>query len=71
MIRSTAELARFERRYARERGRTVTYAQALDVFAALWAEAVALNGDFPGDWQEDIRPDLAVARALNDLPPDA
>lgn len=68
MIRPTSELTEFERRHARERGRESTYEQALEVFAALWAEAVALNPDFPGDWREDLGPDLAIARALNGLP---
>ncbi|MDP2956357.1 MAG: hypothetical protein Q8N53_08040 [Longimicrobiales bacterium] len=71
MIRSTPELASFERRYARERGRDATYAGALEVFTALWVEAAALNPDFRADWREDIEPDLAIARALNELPPDA
>lgn len=71
MIRSSAEWARFERDDARRRGRVTTYAEALAVFEALWDEAVALNPDFPGDWREDIRPDLAIARAINGLPPDA
>jgi hypothetical protein len=78
VIRRTPELADFERhharereRRARERGRDATYGEALEVFAALWAEAVALNPGFPGDWREDVEPDLEIARALNDLPPGA
>lgn len=71
MIRSSPELERFERKYARVRGKTATYAQALEIFEALWAEAKALNPDFPGDWEVDLVPDLAVARAINGLPPDA
>lgn len=71
MIRSTPELASFERRYARERGRDSPYERALEGFTALWVEAATLNPDFPGDWREDIEPDLAIARALNELPPDA
>ena len=69
MIRSSPELKRFERDYARSRGKTATYAQALEIFEALWAEAQALNPDFPGDWKTDLLPDLAVARAVNGLPP--
>ena len=47
----------------------MTYAEALDLFAALWAEARVLNPDFPGNWRTDVEPDLAIARALNGLPP--
>jgi uncharacterized protein YfaT (DUF1175 family) len=71
LIRSSPELARFEREYARSRGKTTTYAQALELFEALWIEARALNPDFPGDWETDLVPALAVARAINGLPPDA
>ena len=71
MIRSTPKLERFEREYARSRGRTATYSQALEIFEALWAEAELLNPAFPGDWESDIAPKLAVARAINGLPPHA
>lgn len=66
MIRPSAELAAFERTYARERG--TTYLEALGVFSALWAEAALLNPDFPPDWRQGIQADLAVARTLNGLP---
>ena len=69
MIGSSSELERFEREQSRLRGRGTTYADALEVFRALWAAAAALNPDFPGDWRSDLVPDLAVARALNGLPP--
>lgn len=67
VIRSTPELQRFEREYARSR-RDMSYAEALAVFEALWEEARALNPDFPGDWRADIEPDLELARVLNGLP---
>ncbi len=70
MIRPSPELTRFEREYARSRDSTSTYLSAARIFEALWDEARALNPDFPGDWERDIAPDLAVARALNGLPPD-
>lgn len=69
MIRSCEELRRFERRQAREGA--PTYHRAVEIFAALWAEARLLDPDFPGPWQRDVQADLAVARALNGLPPDA
>jgi hypothetical protein len=55
------------------RERALTYERALEVFAALWAEASLLDPAFPrgreGRWEQDLAPDLAVARALNGLPP--
>ena len=69
MIRDAGRLAEFERRYTSEEIGKLTYHDALAIFAALWCEAVALNPDFPGDWRADLEPDLAVARAINGLPP--
>jgi hypothetical protein len=71
MIRRTQALEDLERRYAREVLAGRSYLEALAVFEALWRQAVLLNPDFPGDWRLDIAPDLAVARAVNGLPPDA
>lgn len=47
----------------------MTYEVALKRFAALWAEARALGIDARDDWLADLEPDLAIARALNGLPP--
>jgi hypothetical protein len=69
VIRPSDTLDEFERRQAREHA--LPYERALEVFAALWVEARLLNPDFPGPWEEDIQPDLALGRALNGLPPDA
>ena len=65
------ELAALERRYAREVFAGMSYHEALSWYAGLWAEARLLNPDFPNTatWMHDIKPDLAVARALNGLPP--
>ncbi|MGH7552378.1 MAG: hypothetical protein ACREMQ_05065, partial [Longimicrobiales bacterium] len=62
------ELDELERAYTRQVLGRLTYPQALAWFAALWAEALALHVDLSGDWQEDIRPDLTLARVLNGLP---
>lgn len=70
MIRPSRTLDEFERDHSREHG-SRSYAEALAIFTALWREAVALNPDFPGDWRDDLAPDLAIARAVNGLPPDA
>lgn len=69
LIRSPELLEQLDRRYARERLAKRTYPEALAIFEALWREARELNPGFPGDWKDDIRPDLNVARALNGLPP--
>lgn len=69
MLRPSKALSRFEARYARDRVGALPFQEALEVFEALWAEARALNPDFPSDWREDIEPDLQVARGVNGLPP--
>lgn len=69
MIRPSRDLDDLERRFARERLARLTYPEALAIFAALWQEARELRPDFPGDWEEDLAPDLAIARAVNGLPP--
>ena len=69
MIRSTQVLQDFEARYQREAFRELSYEQALERFAALWAEALELNPDLGTDWLADLQSDIAVARAVNGLPP--
>jgi hypothetical protein len=69
MIRSSPRLDELERRYQREAFRDLTLCEALDRFAALWAEARQLDPSLGEDWRADLEADLAVARAVNDLPP--
>jgi len=69
MIRRPKRLEELERRYQREAFRDLTYKEALRLFTALWMEARELNPDIGTDWREDLEPDLAVARAVNGLPP--
>ena len=78
MIQPSKRLREFERRYTRETVAQLTYAEtvaqltyadALAILQALWVEAPELNPDFPGHGRTDIEPDLAIARALNGLPP--
>ena len=69
MIRSPEKLEKLERKYQREALQGLTYAQALQRYAARWAEARALGASGSDDWMADLEPDLAVARALNGLPP--
>jgi hypothetical protein len=71
MIRRTRSLEDIERRHTRDVLAGRTYLEALIVFEALWRQASLLNPDFPGDWREDIAPDLVVARVLHGLPVDA
>ena len=67
MIRATERLEAFERQHAIERAEATGYQEALAIFRALWAEAVALNEDFPGDWRNDVEADVELARVLNGL----
>jgi hypothetical protein len=69
MIADTPRLRRFEAEYQRNAYRQVSYADALACYAMLLGEARLLNPDFGTDWEEDLAADLAVARAINGLPP--
>ena len=69
MIVASPSLKAFEEQYQRQAFRDLTYVAALARFAALWAEARALNPDLGADWREDLVADLAVARAVNGFPP--
>ncbi len=71
MIESSRRLDDFEAAYQRTAYADLTYQEALARFAALWAEARALNPRLDEDWLEDLAADLAVARAVNGLPPGA
>jgi hypothetical protein len=71
MIVATPRLEEFEARYQREAYAGLSYQEALARYAALWAEARALNPDLGADWVADLEADLAVARAVNGLPPRA
>lgn len=69
MLRPSPKLDAVHHRHTRERLGERTYLEALEVFAALWREALDLHPEFPGDWRDDLSPDLAIARAVNGLPP--
>jgi hypothetical protein len=71
MLRPGDTLDEFERWYAREHLEARSLEEAIRVFEALWRLARELNPDFPGSWQEDIAPDIELARVLNALPEDA
>jgi hypothetical protein len=62
-------LRSFEAQYAREAYRGVSYPEALALYTGLWMEARLLNPDAGSDWEHDLASDIAVARAVNGLPP--
>lgn len=71
MLRPSQKLDDLNRQYARERLAKRSYAEALAVFAALWREAAEVNSDFPASRKADLTADLAIARAVNGLPPES
>ena len=68
VIRNDEPLRNIDREFSRTRLARLTYHDALAIFAGLWREAEALGAHID-DWRSDIEPDLAVARAVNGLPP--
>jgi len=71
MLAPTPALIAFEQRFQREAFATLTFADALTWYAALWAHARTLDPDVGAQWREDLEPDLAIARAVNGLSPAA
>ena len=71
MILPSKRLDEFEARYQREAFASLSYSEALSRFAALWAEARVVSKEIGQDWRADLEADLAVARAVNGLPPTA
>jgi hypothetical protein len=71
MIKSPHLLQEIDRRHERAALADLSYDVALQRFAALWAEARELGAIDNGDWLTDLKPDLAIARILNGLPPAA
>lgn len=70
MLRRTKALDELDRRYAREAFRGMSYGEALERFAALWAYARKLDPEFPRGskpdaWREHLEADLTLARVLN------
>lgn len=71
MIQPSPMLQEFEARDAREAYRELGFPAALALYTGLWIEARLLHPDVGADWEQDLAADLAVARALNGLPPHA
>lgn len=69
MLERTAALDALDRRWERTAYHELSFSEALARFSALWQEAGIL-GNRPGEgWRDDLESDLAVARAVNGLPP--
>ena len=71
MIKSPDKVRDMEASYDRSLYRTMDYEEALERFEALWMEALLLNPRIGRLWEEDIEPDIVLARILNGLPPEA
>lgn len=69
MLEPTERLESLDRRWERDAYGDLSFPRALARFAALWEEALLLRDDPGGDWRADLEADLAVARAVNGLPP--
>ena len=69
MLRPTDRLRELDRRWERDTYGALTFREALARYSALWAEARALRDDLGADWEKDLAPTLAIARAVNGLPP--
>lgn len=63
-------IARFEREDARRRYGDLSYPEALRLFEAMWAHAAAIDSGFAERNLDSVPVGaLAVARAINGLPP--
>ena len=69
MICANARWREFEAQYRRNAYRDLDFLEALSIFEAMWIHARKLNPNLGEDWREDIKATIAVARALNGLPP--
>ncbi len=71
MIKSPDKVRQAKETYNRSLYRDMNYEEALLRFEALWIEALSLNTRIGKNWEVDIKPDIAMARILNGLPPEA
>lgn len=69
MLADTPRLRRFEADYQRGCYGSFSFREALARYELLWSEARFLNPDLGSTWTESLQDDLAVARAINGLPP--
>ncbi|MFC1627882.1 hypothetical protein ACFL3H_02065 [Gemmatimonadota bacterium] len=68
MIKSPARVRESEAEWNREVYASMEYPEALERFAAMWNQAELLNPGIGKSWEEDIKPDIEMARILNGLP---
>ena len=68
MIKSPLTLQALEDADRRDRARSLTYFDALDIYLSLWDEARLLNPNIGDDWLQDVQCDIEVARTLNARP---
>ncbi len=71
MIKSPDKVREIEETYNRSLYRDMHYEEALLRFEALWIEALSINIRIGKYWEEDVKPDIVLARILNGLPPEA
>jgi len=72
MLKNPELIARFEREDARRRYGDLSYPEALRLFEAMWAHAAAIDPGFAERHLDSgLEGVLAIARAINGLPPRA
>jgi hypothetical protein len=69
VLSPTSRLLRFEHEYQRTAWREWGVREAFACFEAMLHHARLVRPDLGSDWREDLAADLAVARAVNGLPP--
>lgn len=76
MIRRTAELDAFERRWEGRAYDDLNFDEALERFSALWLHAQRVRSGaarpeplLSPDWRSGLDSDIAIARAVNGLSP--
>jgi hypothetical protein len=67
MIHNSDRLRQLNLRWEREAYDDLSFAEALEIYAKLWRQALRLNPDPIADWRNDLASDLAIARAVNGL----
>ena len=68
MHSGSAEIEVLERRFIREVVGQMSHAELLDLLEGLWLQAMRMRPDFPEPWEDDLAPDLELARVLNAVP---
>lgn len=72
MLKNQTVIARFEREDTRRRYGDLSYLESLQLFEAMWAHAAAIDPEFAQRNLDSISESaLAIARAINGLPPRA